>query len=162
MGYKLRQFWWGGALNAPPLKSLKMKLQSHVRGQNRGSWVCPVHLDYFQVADMCISRGFKWFQSQSLSKANFWLFYTFCLLHALSTENVHGSTVAIWGWFRMTQHIKIPLFWHLIYSHSLKTIQVTERACYVLQHTLKCANMHGKQNKINYMYWNEFRNCFWT
>ena len=47
MGYKLWQFWWGGALNAPPLKTLKMKLQSHVRGQNRGSWVCPVHLDYF-------------------------------------------------------------------------------------------------------------------
>ena len=42
-----------------PLKSLKIKLQSYVRGQNRGSWVCPVHLDYFQLADMCISRGFK-------------------------------------------------------------------------------------------------------
>ena len=51
----------GGALNAPPLKSLKMKLQSHVRGQNRGSWVCPVHLDYFQLADMCISRVSTWF-----------------------------------------------------------------------------------------------------
>ena len=61
MGYKLRQFWWGGALNAPPLKTLKMKLQSHVRGQNRGSWVCPVHLDYFQLADMCISRVSTWF-----------------------------------------------------------------------------------------------------
>ena len=51
----------GGALNAPPVKSLKMKIQSHVRGQNRGSWVCPVHLDYFQLADMCISRVFMWF-----------------------------------------------------------------------------------------------------
>ena len=51
----------GGALNAPPLKTLKMKLQSHVRGQNRGSWVCPVHLDYFQMADMCISHVFTWF-----------------------------------------------------------------------------------------------------
>ena len=45
----------------PPLKTLKMKLQSHVRGRNRGSWVCPVHLDYFQLADMCISRVFTWF-----------------------------------------------------------------------------------------------------
>ena len=38
----------GGALNTPPLKTLKMKLQSDLRGQNRGSWVCPVHVDYFQ------------------------------------------------------------------------------------------------------------------
>ena len=45
----------------PPLKSARMKLLSHVRGQIRGSWVCPVHLDYFQMADMCISRVFTWF-----------------------------------------------------------------------------------------------------
>ena len=51
----------GGALNAPPLKTLKIKLQSHVRGQNRGSLVRPVHLDYFQLADMCISGVFTWF-----------------------------------------------------------------------------------------------------
>ena len=50
MGYK-----FGGAL-----KSLKMKLLSHVIGQNRGSWVRPVHLDYCLVADMCISRAFTW------------------------------------------------------------------------------------------------------
>ena len=32
----------------PPLgNKQKMKLQRHVRGQIRGSWVCPVHLDYF-------------------------------------------------------------------------------------------------------------------
>ena len=48
----------GGAF---PLKSSRMKLQRHVRGQNRGSWVCPVYLDYFQVADMCISRVSTWF-----------------------------------------------------------------------------------------------------
>ena len=35
-----------------------MKLQRHVRGQNRGSWVCLVHLDYFQLADI-YSCGFK-------------------------------------------------------------------------------------------------------
>ena len=49
----------GGALNAPPLKTLKMKLQSHVRGQNRGSWVCPVHLDYFQGVFHVYPRGIK-------------------------------------------------------------------------------------------------------
>ena len=53
------QKWWlwqgGGALIAPsPLKSVQMKLQRHVRGQNRGSRGFPVHLDYFQVANMCI------------------------------------------------------------------------------------------------------------
>ena len=46
------------SLNDPPLKSSRMKLQRHVRGQNSGSRVCPVHLDYFQLADMCISRVF--------------------------------------------------------------------------------------------------------
>ena len=51
----------GGALNAPPLESSRMKLQRHVRGQNRGSWVYPVHLDYFLLADMFISRVFTWF-----------------------------------------------------------------------------------------------------
>ena len=45
----------------PPLKSARMKLQRYVRGQIRGSWVCPVHLDYFQLADMCISRVFMWY-----------------------------------------------------------------------------------------------------
>ena len=45
----------------PPLKLSRMKLQRHVRGQNRGSWVCPVHLDYFQLADMCISCVFTLF-----------------------------------------------------------------------------------------------------
>ena len=51
----------GGGRKMPPLESARMKLQRHVRGQNRGSWVCPVHLDYFQLADMCISRVFTWF-----------------------------------------------------------------------------------------------------
>ena len=51
----------GIQIKAVLIKTLKMKLQSHVRGQNRGSWVCPVHLDYFQLADMCISRVFTWF-----------------------------------------------------------------------------------------------------
>ena len=57
----------GGAFNAPPLKSSRMKIKRHVRGQNRGSWVCPVHLDYFQLADMCISLVFTWFYAQNLS-----------------------------------------------------------------------------------------------
>ena len=46
---------------APPWKQGKMKLQRQVSGQIRGSWVCPDHLDYFQMADMCISRVFTWF-----------------------------------------------------------------------------------------------------
>ena len=60
-GIQIKAVLMGEALNAHPLKTLKMKLQSHVRGQNRGSWVCPVHLDYFQLADMCISHAFTWF-----------------------------------------------------------------------------------------------------
>ena len=51
----------GRVFNAPSLKSNRMKLQRYVRGQNSGTWVCPVHLDYFQLADMCISRVFTWF-----------------------------------------------------------------------------------------------------
>ena len=51
----------GGSLRPPPLESVRMKLQRRVRGQIMGSWVCPVHLDYFQMADMCISRVFTWF-----------------------------------------------------------------------------------------------------
>ena len=50
-----------GGRKIPPLESARMKLQRHVRGQNRGSWVCPVHLDYFLLADMCISHVFTWF-----------------------------------------------------------------------------------------------------
>ena len=42
----------GGVIMTPPLESVRMKLQRRVRGQIRGSWVCPVHLDYFQFADM--------------------------------------------------------------------------------------------------------------
>ena len=34
----------------PPLESVRMKLQRRVRGQIWGSWVCPVHLNYFQLA----------------------------------------------------------------------------------------------------------------
>ena len=52
----------GGGIMAPLLlKSSIRKLQRHVSGQNRGSWVCPVHLDYFQLAEMCISHVFTWF-----------------------------------------------------------------------------------------------------
>ena len=29
----------------PPLKSIRKKVQRDVRGENRGSWVCPVHLE---------------------------------------------------------------------------------------------------------------------
>ena len=29
-----------------------------MRDQDRGFWVCPVHLDYFQIAYMCISCVF--------------------------------------------------------------------------------------------------------
>ena len=62
----------GGAIKRPPpLESARMKLQRHVRSQNRGSWVCPVHLDYFQLADMCISHVFTWFEAQNLSNCNF-------------------------------------------------------------------------------------------
>ena len=40
---------------------------SNVRGQNRGSWIFPIYLDYFQLADMCISLVFTWFYAQNLS-----------------------------------------------------------------------------------------------
>ena len=32
----------GGGRKMPPLESARMKLQRNVRGQNRGSWICPV------------------------------------------------------------------------------------------------------------------------
>ena len=35
-----------------------MKLQRHVRDKIRGSWVFPVHLDYFKLADMYITHVF--------------------------------------------------------------------------------------------------------
>ena len=57
-----------------------------VRSQNKGFERCPIHLDYYQMADKCISHGFTWFQSQSPSKANFQLFYSMCLLRALSMD----------------------------------------------------------------------------
>ena len=60
-GYKMLGFTRGGAIMPPPWKQAKKKLQRHVRGQIGGSWVCPVHLDYFQMADMCISSVFTWF-----------------------------------------------------------------------------------------------------
>ena len=36
-GYKNDDFGRGGGIQWPPLKSVQMKLQRHVRGQNRGS-----------------------------------------------------------------------------------------------------------------------------
>ena len=61
-GYKMLGFTRGGGhYGPPPWKQAKMKLQRHVRGQTRSSWVCPVHLDYFQAANMCISHVFTWF-----------------------------------------------------------------------------------------------------
>ena len=50
-----------GAFNGPPLKSLQMKLRRHVRSQNRGPGGFPVHLDFFQAANMCISQVFTSF-----------------------------------------------------------------------------------------------------
>ena len=55
-GYKNGLSGRGGASDAPPGNTAKIKLQRHVRYQNRGSWVCPTHLDYSQLATMCISR----------------------------------------------------------------------------------------------------------
>ena len=57
-GYKYGHQGRGGGVKCPTLESARMK---HVRSQNRGSRVCPVHLDYFQLPDMCISRVFTWF-----------------------------------------------------------------------------------------------------
>ena len=34
-----------------------------MRGQNRGSGGFSVHLDYFQLAEMCISLVFTWFEA---------------------------------------------------------------------------------------------------
>ena len=48
-----------GGIECPPSKILESEATESCEGQNGGSWVCPVHLHYFQLADMCISRGFK-------------------------------------------------------------------------------------------------------
>ena len=42
----------GGGVKCPPLESARMKLQRHVRGQIKGSWVCPCVFHVY-------SRGFK-------------------------------------------------------------------------------------------------------
>ena len=63
--YKNDDFGRQGPFNGPSLKSVKMKLQRCARSQNRGSWVCPTHLDYSQMATMCISRVYTcppWYQ----------------------------------------------------------------------------------------------------
>ena len=61
-GYKNDDIGRGrGGILWPPLKSVSIKPQKHVRGQNRGSGEFPVHLDYFQVVNMCISRVFTLF-----------------------------------------------------------------------------------------------------
>ena len=60
IGWKINSNQKASAFNLG-WKSARMKLQWHVRGQIRGSWVCPAHLDYFQMSDMCISRVFTWF-----------------------------------------------------------------------------------------------------
>ena len=39
-----------------------------VRSQNKGFERCPIHLDYYQMADKCISHGFTWFHMVSISK----------------------------------------------------------------------------------------------
>ena len=52
-GYKNRLYGRGGASDAPPGNKTKIKLQRHVRSQNRGSWGCQTHLNYCQVSYMC-------------------------------------------------------------------------------------------------------------
>ena len=37
-------------------------------------------------------------------------------VHALSTENVHRSTIAFWGWFRMTAHQHTTILTSHIFS----------------------------------------------
>ena len=76
MGYKFMQFWWGEAFNASPLKPWKMKLQSHVRGQNGGFWGCPAQLDHFQVANTCISRVYTCLQCWECQNITFYIFVT--------------------------------------------------------------------------------------
>ena len=41
---------------SPTVTSDLVVTQRQVRGQSWGSWVCPIHLDYYQVAGTCISR----------------------------------------------------------------------------------------------------------
>ena len=62
-GLKNGKFCRGWAMMAPPLKSSRMKLQRHVRGQTRGSWVCLTQLDHCQMATTCISRVYTCLQA---------------------------------------------------------------------------------------------------
>ena len=57
-GYKNGDFGRGGALNAPPIETVKFKLHWCLRSQNRGFWVWPAQLDYSHIATTCISRVF--------------------------------------------------------------------------------------------------------
>ena len=94
MGYKFEQFWGGPH---PPLKTLKMKLQSQVR-------VCPVHLNYFQLADadMCNSiihvylHGFK--LKISLTVTFDWI---------VTQRWVRGQSGGSWEWQTQLDHSQI-------------------------------------------------------
>ena len=60
----------GMGATAPPPRHQNEAIEA-CEGHNRGSWICPVHLDYFQLADICISLVFTWFEAQNLSNCNF-------------------------------------------------------------------------------------------
>ena len=57
-GKKMLLVTRGVVIMATPSYHAKMKLQMHVRGQNRGFLGCPIHLAYCQMSSMCISRVF--------------------------------------------------------------------------------------------------------
>ena len=87
----------GGVITTPPpLESVRMKLQRRVRGQIMGSWVCPVHLDYFQMADMCISRVFSWCKIQTMS----------CIIS--TSPNIHRckNRTKFWIIWRITNDVR--------------------------------------------------------
>ena len=71
-GYKNRLYGRGGASDAPPGNKTKIKLQRHVRSQNRGSWGCQTHLNYCQVSYMCGLDKYSCNLVSMLSRPKFW------------------------------------------------------------------------------------------
>ena len=54
----LEYHFWGKGHFSRSMKGIFLKLQSYVRGQNRGFWGWPTKLDPSQVCSTCISRAY--------------------------------------------------------------------------------------------------------
>ena len=128
-----------------------------MRSQNRGSWVCPIHLDYCQVANTCISRVFTWFQARTHPKLTFDLSDTQrcvkgqssgiygCPIHLEYCQVADTCISCVFMWFQAITHACICFFLSdkdiFIFSAISK---VTLWYFSVLKHTLKRAQMHRK------------------